>query len=136
MRKDPTSVKWFHSFSDMDSFSHGPFDTKEEAQADAAQNYDPGEHFWFHCGTSVLPEDAADWLASGVQDMIDSGNFELDLELGAEDPVLEISTPALRALSPLLAQWIKEHKLLAVWYTFTHSERGVLPAEPNEAHDG
>ena len=93
----------------------GPFNTIEEACKEI-----PNGYLWI--GTLVTAHQCAEWIAWRIKDALDSGDFEENNEIGADDPVLELTAADCDALVPVLEAFIIERNMLRPWYNLTPAE--------------
>ena len=120
---------WFHAESAESEYGSRPFDTRDEAIADATTNYEPGQTYALMKGERVTEDELARWLARLVRFHHSDGDFEEDAEIGTEDPVFEMTKADEEALVPILAAWARERKVLRTWYRWGTSESMTVPED-------
>jgi hypothetical protein len=125
---------WFHSESEYSESGSVPFASRDEAIANAESTYEPEHTFCVHKGRRVTETELATWIASRIRSDCDDGRFEEDAEIGADDPVFEMTATDEAALVPVLTQWARERKVLRCWYRWTESE--AMRVRESEEKDG
>lgn len=97
--------------------------TREEAIAQG-RRYFYGGSFVVAEGQRVTENKVAEWCCDQFWTNLDSGNLEVDLEVGSEDPIfVEPANTAVRdEFVSAIAAVISKHQLLDTWYLWTDYE--------------
>ncbi len=108
-------MRWFHSQNEESCYCDRGFATREEVVADGTREYE-GEPFWIGHGRQVDEEDFAGWARHRLAGDLEDGRFEEDNEIASDDPLIEFSKQDEEDLERLIAEFVRERKLLSLWW--------------------